>query len=756
MAKNVELLDNANDILYPKTLAVQVAVNANKNLDTKLNEMDTNIESVTNEVKDARTDNKTQITSHKDLKTRLDSDYSAVSNEILETNKRIDIIDENRLKRIYGAKIDGVTDDSDALQKAIDMESVTSSTIYIPDGVLVVEKPLILKSNTHIKMSNGATILKKHTADYFAITETSDSTRGYDGSSNIVIDGGKIKFDGVASSSNGIVLFHANDVVINNVEFENASTHAVDICGSKNVKITNCNFNGYIVSNNVVYRETIQVDCASYGGCPYFDVNDGRYDLTPNDTILISNCCCNSSKDAPAPLNFIGQHAQYTLPKKHNNICIKDNILKGSSSTYKNIGHNGSAIRLMQTDSFEICGNIISGFNRGITLPIYDSVSDANGNEVRDGNNPVTKADGWCGFTHGIISENIITTNSAYVFPGISLHISSNTLKTNNVPTYNMICIGGNVIHATFNTGHSKAHYIYGNFIDGVTIDGNIIWGNGKAESSGIYLGISDYYLDVSTAVTPLLQNATVGITNQFANVSVGNEVVVGKYTGNDVFNYFKNILGKDGGTVVNNIQIKPNNPTDYKSFNISRQHTDGVEYQAFLGLQTKNNGQAVGIQLVKAGAEINRLNIGDGFIEPLNDNTCDLGRSFYRFKDIYATSGVINTSDFNAKKEIKDIDLGLEFINKLHPVNFKFKDNQSDRVHTGLIAQELESVLGDNDKAMLIKSNFVDEETGEDNTVYGIRYAELIAPLIKSVQELSQEIINLKKELDNQKNTSK
>ena len=40
MPKNVELLDNANDILYPKTLAVQVAVNPNKDLNTKLNEID--------------------------------------------------------------------------------------------------------------------------------------------------------------------------------------------------------------------------------------------------------------------------------------------------------------------------------------------------------------------------------------------------------------------------------------------------------------------------------------------------------------------------------------------------------------------------------------------------------------------------------------------------------------------------------------------------------------------------------------------
>ena len=70
MAKNVELLDNGNEILYPKTLAVQVAVNANKNLDTKLDEIDAKIKDVTDEVVSAR--NKTGNT-YTTLKARLDA-----------------------------------------------------------------------------------------------------------------------------------------------------------------------------------------------------------------------------------------------------------------------------------------------------------------------------------------------------------------------------------------------------------------------------------------------------------------------------------------------------------------------------------------------------------------------------------------------------------------------------------------------------------------------------------------------------------
>ena len=70
MPKNVELLDNTNDKLYPKTKAEQVIVTSTKNLDVKLTEVDTKIKDVTDEVVAAR--NKTGNT-HPTLKARLDA-----------------------------------------------------------------------------------------------------------------------------------------------------------------------------------------------------------------------------------------------------------------------------------------------------------------------------------------------------------------------------------------------------------------------------------------------------------------------------------------------------------------------------------------------------------------------------------------------------------------------------------------------------------------------------------------------------------
>lgn len=71
MPKNVELLDNTNDILYPKTKTEQVIVTSTQNLNVKLTDIDTKIKSVTDEVVNARPDKKG--VAHPTLKARLDA-----------------------------------------------------------------------------------------------------------------------------------------------------------------------------------------------------------------------------------------------------------------------------------------------------------------------------------------------------------------------------------------------------------------------------------------------------------------------------------------------------------------------------------------------------------------------------------------------------------------------------------------------------------------------------------------------------------
>ena len=119
--------------------------------------------------------------------------------------------------------------------------------------------------------------------------------------------------------------------------------------------------------------------------------------------------------------------------------------------------------------------------------------------------------------------------------------------------------------------------------------------------------------------------------------------------------------------------------------------------------------------------------------------NTYDLGASGARWATIYSQNA-LNTSDKNLKNTIQISDLGLSFINKLNPVSYKFNSiegqRQDNKTHYGLIAQEVEEVLTTENKTI---ENFavVVEEEG----VYNLAYNELVAPLIKALQELSAKV---------------
>ena len=119
-------------------------------------------------------------------------------------------------------------------------------------------------------------------------------------------------------------------------------------------------------------------------------------------------------------------------------------------------------------------------------------------------------------------------------------------------------------------------------------------------------------------------------------------------------------------------------------------------------------------------------------------DNAIDLGNASARYDDIYATNGTINTSDQNEKNTITDSDLGIDFIKRLTPKSYIF--NGKTRTHYGLIAQDVETVLGDISKptsgfAGFIKTDISEAEDGSDYR-YGLRYTEFVAPLIQAVKD--------------------
>ena len=94
--------------------------------------------------------------------------------------------------------------------------------------------------------------------------------------------------------------------------------------------------------------------------------------------------------------------------------------------------------------------------------------------------------------------------------------------------------------------------------------------------------------------------------------------------------------------------------------------------------------------------------------------------------------------SDRRIKSDIKDIDIGLNFINKLKPVSYYRNNDKDKKIEYGLIAQDLEDVLIKNN---ILKTGLVEKDEKYPEKMYSIRYNDLIAILIKSTQELKENI---------------
>lgn len=127
------------------------------------------------------------------------------------------------------------------------------------------------------------------------------------------------------------------------------------------------------------------------------------------------------------------------------------------------------------------------------------------------------------------------------------------------------------------------------------------------------------------------------------------------------------------------------------------------------------------------------------GNFRPNVDGTMSLGSPGYKWSELYVNS-TMATSDKNAKRNIIDTPIGLEFVNKLRPVQYELLNNTEK--HYGIIAQELEKTAND----LGVKFDGCKKVTTEQGKeIYVMNYTDLIAPLIKAVQELSEEITKLK-----------
>jgi hypothetical protein len=140
------------------------------------------------------------------------------------------------------------------------------------------------------------------------------------------------------------------------------------------------------------------------------------------------------------------------------------------------------------------------------------------------------------------------------------------------------------------------------------------------------------------------------------------------------------------------------------------------------------------------ASGDIIQFDMANGWIivnallRPTLDMGSDLGGTNKRwangyFDKVYTTSGTVNTSDRNQKKDIQPLGDSLKQLLKLEPVSFKYKEGTSGRTHLGFIAQQVAEVIPD-------CAIFV-----QNGDSCGLRYEQFSALIVKAVQELHSKV---------------
>lgn len=123
------------------------------------------------------------------------------------------------------------------------------------------------------------------------------------------------------------------------------------------------------------------------------------------------------------------------------------------------------------------------------------------------------------------------------------------------------------------------------------------------------------------------------------------------------------------------------------------------------------------------------------GSIYPYETEKGNIGFSDYRFNGLYTVNPPNSLSDKKYKTGIKDETLGMEFLNQLKPVTYHFKNDEDKKLRHGLIAQDLEETF----KKLNIEESGIIEKNNNDD--YGLIYEELIPVIIKSIQELNKKV---------------
>lgn len=141
-----------------------------------------------------------------------------------------------------------------------------------------------------------------------------------------------------------------------------------------------------------------------------------------------------------------------------------------------------------------------------------------------------------------------------------------------------------------------------------------------------------------------------------------------------------------------------------------------------------------------------------DGTLRPFLNNSDRLGSPSYRWSEVYATNGTINTSDATLKRDIQPLTYGIQEVMKLQPVSFHWIDGHPGQNRVmGFLAQDLQQVIPEvvRDREWVYETEDRSSGHWQPASKLGVAYSEIIPVAVSAIQEQQQLIETMRAEID-------
>jgi hypothetical protein len=490
----------------------------------------------------------------------------------------------------------------------------------------------------------------------------------------------------------------------------------------------------------------------------YIGVGSGYYNVTATNNVYVGGNSGYNQKGAGN--TALGWNAMYGSGSSTgaNNTCLGysagSNITTGSNNTL--IGNNAAASSATVSNEITLGDSSITKFRvPGINFILKDNGGTPTVGQVltADSSGEGYWANGGATSINGLSDGTTKFNENVGLGPG-----TLNSLASGGQENTGLGYAAGQSITTNYNNTliGSKAGQ-YNSAADNTAVGRRALVGVSGSSTGGANTAVGSLAL---TAITTGIYNVAIGSRAGVGVVTGTNNIFIGRETGsNSTTGEGSTFIGSFAGS---NTTASYTTALGYYSGRYAGANSISIGYEAgysgtgssnvLIGAQagynvTGGNNTVIGHQAQGSGTAttgVNNTILGRGASSSSTSVSNEVTLGNGSISGLRCNVQTISSlSDGRDKTEVEDLPLGLDFIDTLRPVKFKWETrdgNGKDGTYdAGFIAQDLQTAQSASDAAYL---NMVMDENPDRLEA---RYGQLIPALVQAIKDLKAEIDTLK-----------